>query len=144
MFSVPAGLTGGAQFAYMFLSYNLVSTVFYTGLNLPYATLQGLMTTNQYERGLLGNFRMLLATFGTMTVNTTIPLLVSKFAGGEVYTVAPQSAWTLAVIVLMIVFIALNCLTFICCKERVITNSSDSEEINAEKNFCYRMFKKSY
>ena len=45
MFSVPAGLTGGAQIAYMFLSYNLVSTVFYTGLNVPYATLQGLMTT---------------------------------------------------------------------------------------------------
>ena len=26
---------------------------------MPYATLQGLMTTNQYERGLLGNLRML-------------------------------------------------------------------------------------
>lgn len=37
---------------------------------MPYATLNGLMTTNQYERGLLGNFRMLLATAGRMTVNT--------------------------------------------------------------------------
>lgn len=125
MFSVPAGLTGGAQIAYMFLSYNLVSTVFYTGLNVPYATLQGLMTTNQYERGLLGNFRMLLATFGTMTVNTMIPLLVGKFAGGEIYTAAPQSAWTMAVVILMVVFIALNCFTFFCCKERVVSHASE-------------------
>lgn len=65
MFSVPGSLTGAMQIGYMFISYNLVSTVFYTGLNVPYATLQGLITTNQYERGLLGNFRMLLATFGT-------------------------------------------------------------------------------
>lgn len=131
MFSVPAGLTGGAQIAYMFLSYNLVSTVFYTGLNVPYATLQGLMTTNQYERGLLGNFRMLLATFGTMTVNTMIPLLVGKFAGGEVYTAAPQSAWTISIIILMIVFVALNCFTFFCCKERVVGDVSETDK--AEK-----------
>lgn len=131
MFSVPAGLTGGAQVAYMFLSYNLVSTVFYTGLNVPYATLQGLMTTNQYERGLLGNFRMLLATFGTMTVNTMIPKLVGAFSGGEIYTEAPQSAWTLAVAVLMVIFIALNCLTFLFCKERVVSNASEGGQ--AEK-----------
>lgn len=133
MFSVPAGLKGGAQIAYMFLSYNLVSTVFYTGLNVPYATLQGLMTTNQYERGLLGNFRMLLATFGTMTVNTMIPLLVGKFSGGEVYTAAPQSAWTMAVVVLMVVFIALNCLTFFCCKERVVSDASEDKGEKKEK-----------
>ena len=48
---------GKAQLVYMFLTYNLVSTVFYTGINVPYATMHGLMTTNQYERGLLGNFQ---------------------------------------------------------------------------------------
>lgn len=133
MFSVPAGLTGGAQIAYMFLSYNLVSTVCYTGLNVPYATLQGLMTTNQYERGLLGNFRMLLATFGTMTVNTLIPLMVGKFAGGEVYTAAPQSAWTISIAILMIVFVALNCFTFFCCKERVVSNTSENNKAEKEK-----------
>ena len=55
MFSVPSAFAGKAQIAYMFLTYNLVSTIFYTGINVPYATMQGLMTMNQYERGLLGN-----------------------------------------------------------------------------------------
>ena len=116
MFSVPASLAGSAQVAYMFLTYNLVSTVFYTGQNVPYASLQGLMTTNQYERGLLGNFRMLLATFGTMTVNTVV-LKMCAFFGGEQYS---QKGWTLSFICLMIAFVILNLITFFFCKERVV------------------------
>lgn len=130
MFSVPAGLAGGAQIAYMFLSYNLVSTVLYTGLNVPYATLQGLMTTNQYERGLLGNFRMLLATFGTMTVNTLVPLLTTYFGGGERYD---QRSWTISFIILMIVFVLLNCITFFCCKERVVETGEEKDEKKDQK-----------
>lgn len=72
MFTVPSSFAGSVQIAYMFLTYNLVSTVFYTGINVPYAAMHGLMTTNQYERGLLGNFRNLLATAGTMTINTVV------------------------------------------------------------------------
>ena len=39
MFTVPASFVGKTQLAYMFLTYNLVSTIFYTGINVPYATL---------------------------------------------------------------------------------------------------------
>lgn len=127
MYSVPSSLAGSAQIAYIFLTYNLVSTVFYTGINVPYATLNGLMTTNQYERGLLGNFRMLLATAGTMTVNTVVLKLTAAFGGGDIYS---QKGWTLATIVLMIVFVVLNFFTFAVCKERV--GETDSE-IPADK-----------
>lgn len=116
MFSVPSGLTGKVQVAYMFLTYNLVSTIFYTGVNVPYATLQGLMTTNQYERGLLGNFRNLLATAGTMTVNTFVMKLCIAFGGGEQYS---QKGWTLTFLVLGIIFVLLNLVTVYFCKERV-------------------------
>ncbi len=125
MFSVPASLAGSAQVAYMFLTYNLVSTIFYTGLNVPYATLQGLMTTNQYERGLLGNFRMLLATAGTMTVNTVVLKLCAAFGGGDQYS---QKGWTLTFVVLMIVFVLLNLVTFFFCKERVVENTAQGTE----------------
>lgn len=120
MFSVPRSLDGAMQIGYMFLSYNLVSTVFYTGLNVPYATLQGLMTTNQYERGLLGNFRMLLATFGTMTINSVVRPLCTFFGGGEF---ASQMGWTMTFIVLMIAFLILNFCTFFFCKERVVQDT---------------------
>lgn len=125
MFSVPASLAGSAQVAYMFLTYNLVSTIFYTGLNVPYATLQGLMTTNQSERGLLGNFRMLLATAGTMTINTVVLKLCAFFGSGDQYS---QKGWTLTFVVLMIVFVFLNLVTFFFCKERVVENSAEGQE----------------
>lgn len=130
MFSVPASLAGSAQVAYMFLTYNLVSTIFYTGLNVPYASLQGMMTTNQYERGLLGNFRMLLATFGTMTVNTVVLKMCAFFGGGNQYS---QKGWTLTFICLMIVFVLLNLITFFFCKERAAGGEIERESGNKEK-----------
>lgn len=127
MFSVPASFAGKIQIAYMFLTYNLVSTIFYTGINVPYATMQGLMTTNQYERGLLGNFRNLLATAGTMTINTVVLKMTGFFGGGDAYT---QKGWTFTFIILMIVFVVINMFTFAVCKERV-KESGSSEDNNS-------------
>ena len=125
MFTIPASFVGKTQLAYMFLTYNLVSTIFYTGINVPYATLNGLMTTNQYERGLLGNFRNLLATAGTMTINTVVLKMTAAFGGGDVYS---QKGWTLTFVVLMIVFVILNMFTFFMCKERVVEGGSNQKE----------------
>ncbi|MDO5337296.1 MAG: glycoside-pentoside-hexuronide (GPH):cation symporter [Eubacteriales bacterium] len=125
MFSVPSGLTGKVQIAYMFLTYNLVSTVFYTGVNVPYATLQGLMTTNQYERGLLGNFRNLLATAGTMTVNTFVMKLCLALGGGDQYS---QKGWTLTFLILGATFVVLNLVTVYFCKERVVEQKAEGEK----------------
>lgn len=125
MFSVPGNLSGNVQLVYMFLTYNLVSTVFYTGINIPYATLNGLMTTNQYERGLLGNFRMLLATAGTMTINTVVLKLTGIFGGGNTYS---QKGWTITFIILMLVFVILNSLVFILCKERVVEEHTQDDK----------------
>ena len=125
MFSVPSSFAGPVQITYMFLTYNLVSTIFYTGINVPYATMQGLMTRNQYERGLLGNFRNLLATAGTMTINTVVLKMTGFFGGGDAYT---QRGWTLTFIILMIVFVVLNMFMFFNCKERVIEGGGDGEK----------------
>lgn len=120
MFSVPSSFAGTAQIAYMFLTYNLVSTIFYTGINVPYATMNGLMTTNQYERGLLGNFRNLLATAGTMTINTVVLKMTTAFGGGNAYT---QKGWSITIAILMVAFIVLNLFMFAVCKERVVENA---------------------
>jgi GPH family glycoside/pentoside/hexuronide:cation symporter len=133
MFTVPAGFSKTMQIVYAFLTYNLVSTVFYTGYNVPYATLQGLMTTNQYERGLLGNFRMLLATAGTMTVNTVVLKLSAYFGGGDAYT---QRGWTITMIIMSVAFVAISFVTFLNCKECVVEDAeSEKQEKAAEPSF---------
>lgn len=132
MFSVPAGITGTVRIVYMFLTYNLVSTIFYTGINVPYATMNSLMTLNRYERGLPGNFRMLLATAGTMTINTVVMKMTGFFGGGDAYT---QRGWTLTFVVLMIVFVILNMFMFFTCKERVHEEQEDKEEKKSDVSF---------
>jgi GPH family glycoside/pentoside/hexuronide:cation symporter len=128
MFSVPASFSSKAQVVYAFLTYNLVSTVFYTGYNVPYATLQGLMTTNQYERGLLGNFRMLLATAGTMTVNTFVLKMTAFFGNGEDGDAYTQRGWTITMIIMAAAFIAISFITFLNCKEAVDDEEPSEEE----------------
>lgn len=129
MFSVPSSFSDTLKVVYAFLTYNLVSTVFYTALNVPYSSLAGLMTTDSYERGLLGNFRMLLATFGTMTVNTIVMRLVVAFGGSD----TSQRGWTLAMLVMMIAFIILNLATFFFTRERVVEEAESGVPENKEE-----------
>ena len=76
MFSVPASWASTPKLVYVFITYNLVSTVIYTAINVPYSALNALMTQDPYERSVLSIFRNLLATAGTLTINTfTLPLV---------------------------------------------------------------------
>ena len=76
LFSVPASLGSTAKLVYIFITYNLTSTVVYTAINVPYSALNALMTQDPYERSVLSIFRNLLATAGTLIINTvTLPLV---------------------------------------------------------------------
>lgn len=76
LFSVPSGLGETSKLVYIFITYNLVSSVVYTAINVPYATLNALITQDQYERSVLSIFRMILATTGTLIItNLTLPLV---------------------------------------------------------------------
>lgn len=124
MFSVPDSLSEKGMLIYMFLTYNLVSTVFYTGINVPYASLNGLMTTDPYERGLLGNFRMILSTAGTMTVNTFVLKMVKQLGEGDQWN---QAGWTKVYMIIGLATILLNLFTFFTCKERVVENPESTQ-----------------
>ena len=128
MFSIPANFGTSAKVIYAFITYNLVSTVFYTGYNVPYATLQGLMTTDSYERGLLGNFRMMLATAGTLLVNNAFTAIAQAVnGGGEEVLYAYQRGWTVAAVIMAVGFIAVSFIPYTICKERVVQNTSEAE-----------------
>ena len=128
MFSIPANFGMTAKIIYAFITYNLVSTVFYTGYNVPYATLQGLMTTDSYERGLLGNFRMMLATAGTLLVNNVFTRIAQAVNGGsEEVLYAYQRGWTVAAVVMAVGFIAVSFIPFTLCKERAVQNTGGED-----------------
>lgn len=128
LFSVPTSWGRTAKLVYVFITYNLVSTVVYTAINVPYSSLNALMTQNPYERSVLSIFRNLLATAGTLMINMiTLPLV--EFFGNN------AAAWTKTFSVLGIFAIIAFLLTFIGTKERV---HSVAELNGEEKNISLR------
>lgn len=112
LFSVPVSLSQTAKLVYVFITYNLVSTVVYTAINVPYSSLNALITQNPYERSVLSIFRNLLATAGTLTINmVTLPLV--EFFGDN------PAAWTKTFCILGFLAIIAFLLTFIGTKERI-------------------------
>ena len=73
LFSVPANLGDTAKLVYVFIL--IISFHYITAINVPYAT-NSLITQDQYERGVLSIFRMILATCGSLIINgLTLPLV---------------------------------------------------------------------
>ncbi len=121
LFTVPSGLGNTAKLAYIFITYNLVSSVIYTAINVPYATLNSLITQDQYERSVLSIFRMILATTGTLIItNLTLPLV--EFFGNNL------SAWTKTFAVFGILAVIVFMITFMGTKERVVPAKDTKQE----------------
>lgn len=75
MFMIPAGAIDMFKAVYILVTYNLVPTVVYTALTLPYGTLASLMTRNQHEREITNILRMGVSPFGRiLTTSCTLPL----------------------------------------------------------------------
>lgn len=121
LFSVPAGLGESGKIIYIFITYNLVSSVIYTAINVPYATLNALITQDQYQRSILSIFRMTMATVGTLIItNLTLPLV--KLFGDN------ASAWTKTFLVFGILSIIVFMITFTGTKERVKPSENTHQE----------------
>lgn len=121
LFSVPSGLGETSKLVYIFITYNLVSSVVYTAINVPYATLNALITQNQYERSVLSIFRMILATTGTLLItNLTLPLV--QLFGDNL------SAWTKTFAVFGILAVIVFMITFTGTKERVVPAKETKQE----------------
>lgn len=109
LMTVPKG-SEQLQFWYILITYNLLTTIFYTALSVPYGTLATLMTRSSKERNLLSVFRMGLAPLGRiLTVSATVPLV--NLFGND------QKAWVIAVAIWAVVAVVLLLITFRNCEE---------------------------
>ena len=112
LFSVPISWAATPKLVYVFITYNLVSTVIYTAINVPYSALNALMTQDPYERSVLSIFRNLLATAGTLTINLCTLPLVEYFGDNA-------SAWTKTFCILGLLAVVAFLINFFGTKERV-------------------------
>lgn len=136
LFSVPTSWGTAAKLIYVFLTYNLVSSVIYTAINVPYSALNSLMTQDPYERSVLSIFRSLLATAGTLLINSYTLTLVAYFGDNA-------SAWMKTFSVFGVFAVIAFLLNFFGTKERVKPVSEKSEHIPFKEGIL-ALFKNKY
>ncbi len=133
LFSIPSSMTGMIKYVYLFIIYNLVNTVFYTAMFVPYNALISLSTTDSYEHGMLGNISMIFQTISNILMNTFFMKMVIMFSGAaEPYMKEAQRGWTMATIVVGILIVVSAVICVLGTKERTAVNASGEGEA-AEK-----------
>lgn len=112
---VPGNATALIQYIYVFLSYNLCNSILLTALYVPYNAMTCNITSNPYERGVLGVFVIFGATIGTLAVQSTVDA-ATKALGGD------QRAWQIVIFIYAVCGAILHLICFFGTKERCISN----------------------
>ena len=122
LFSVPASMGNHGKLIWIFVSYNMVTSVFYTALNVPYSGMHNFLTDDSMERSRLSILRLIFAYAAQTLINSITLLLVRGLGDG---TETGQAGWTGAMIVIGTASFALALVTFFTTRERV--GSSEDE-----------------
>ena len=120
MFCVPHSSTT-VQFWYIFVTYNLCTTVCYTAINVPYGTLSTMMTRSSHERDLLSVVRMALSPIGKIIAVTFTMPVVKLFGDDQAAWIKTMSIWCAIALVLLVI-------CFVRCKETVNFESTAQEQ----------------
>ena len=127
--AVPFGIIGILTFVtpdwsptgkliYAYVTYSLMMMI-YSAINVPYASLLGVMSPNPKERNTLSTYRMTFAYIGSFIALLLFMPLVNFFSGNSKELTDQQTGWTLAVVVIAILCIVLFFGCFAWTKERV-------------------------
>jgi len=117
MFSTPDfGPT--AKIVYAYVTYSLMMMV-YSLINVPYASLMGVMTSDGKERTTLASYRMIFAFSGSLLVLAAAEPLVNIFSKMDGGAINLKMGWQYAAIVFALVAMAFFLICFLWTRERV-------------------------
>jgi len=111
-FTTP-DLSPSGKLIYAYVTYTLLM-VLYTAVNVPYAALMGVITSNSMERTELSSFRFVAAFIGSFIVQASTISLVEFFGKGN-----DAVGWQWAMASLAALAAVLFIITFLTTKERV-------------------------
>ena len=127
--AVPFGIIGVLTFTtpsldmtgkiiYAYVTYSLMMGI-YTVVNVPYASLLGVMSPNPKDRNTLATFRMSFAYIGSFVALLLFMPIVNLFSGESTDIAIQQKGWTMGVGVIAVICVILFVLTFALTRERV-------------------------
>ena len=109
------------QGIYIFVTYNVLTTVIYTAINVPYGALSGLMTRDSYQQDLLSIFRMIISPF-VRIISVTFTMPIVKLFGND------QAAWIKTMGLWVVIAMALLLFCFLKCEETITTEQKKTVE----------------
>lgn len=123
LFTTPdLGVSGKLIYAYV--TYTLMMMV-YTAINVPYASLLGVMTADGNQRTSFASYRMLFAFGGSILVVAIYQPLVDIFKKG----VAETTAYQLTMVVIGLIAIVFFLFTFLWTRERITPPKSQQNNL---------------
>lgn len=108
--------SGTWKLVYAYITYSLMMMV-YSAINVPYASLLGVISSDPKERSVLSTFRMTFAYLGSFVALLIFMPLVNFFTGSGT---DEQTGWLLAVVVIACACVVLFLGCFAWTKERVL------------------------
>jgi len=127
VFLVP-NIGDAGKYIYIAITYNLVVTVLYTAINIPYGALSALMTRDQNQRAVINIFRQSMAQIGALIINSMTLPLVNAFGGST-----KQSSWVIVSVGYAVLAAVLFFLCFSKCQERVNVSRKETEKIGFKR-----------
>lgn len=115
-FTAP-DLKDDGKILYAYLTYTLMMMA-YSAINVPYASLMGVMTADIKERTSLATFRFIFAFAGSILVLATTEPLVEMLSGSEIGTDL-KSGWQFTIAIFAAIAGLLFYLTFAWTNERI-------------------------
>lgn len=103
-----------AKIIYAYATYSLMMMV-YSAINVPYASLLGVISAEPHDRNLLAVYRMLFAYLGSFIALLLFMPMVNAFSRGH----SEQYGWMMAVVVIAVACAALFYACFALTRERV-------------------------
>lgn len=115
---------------YAYVTYCLMMVI-YTVLNVPYASLMGVMTSDMKDRTSLASFRFVFAFAGGIFVLATAEPLVAYFSNGNTLPDL-QKGWQSTMIVFSIIAAILFYFTFYLTRERITPPKEQKEDFRQD------------
>lgn len=94
------------QAIYIFVTYNLVNTIVYTALNLPYSTMASLITRDGQSRASTQAIRIFCGPGGKMVVTVATLPMVTMFGND-------QRAWIITAVIFAVIALILLLIWFL-------------------------------
>ena len=126
IFAIPISMGDFAQYAWFFISYTLLNSVFYTANNIAYSALTALVTKNSKERVQMGSYRFIFAFATSLLIQSVTLKFVSLMGGGA-------GGWRTVAIIYAIIGLIVNTISTFSVKELSDEELSEGEHTKEEE-----------